>query len=77
MKNVKESMDVIRKAIHIDEDYAWSWHCNLAMTSYDEGLSHKSANKAAARFMQICFDYDVTELKFYKDIMEVNNESKN
>ena len=53
--SVKEAMDVLRKAMSEDEGYAWLWHCNIAMASVDEGMDHKAANKAAARFMYNAF----------------------
>jgi hypothetical protein len=36
-------------------DYAWSWHCNLAMMAYDAGAPHRDANIRAADFMKYCF----------------------
>ena len=41
-------------------DFAWSWHCNIAMAAYDEGLSHTAANKAAERFMSNAFGVDTS-----------------
>jgi len=51
---------VLQYSLMIDTGYAWSWHCNLAMASVDEGMDHVAANRAAARFMKNCFDVDVT-----------------
>jgi hypothetical protein len=61
--NIKKAFEVLKKAMEEDEDYAWSWHCNIAMAAYDEGLSHKKANKAANRFMKLCFGIDTKEPK--------------
>lgn len=45
-----------------DENYAWFWHCEIVMCIMDEdGISHKSAHKSAARFMKSCFDVDTTK----------------
>lgn len=44
-----------------DREYAWVWHCNIAMSAVDEGVEHETANRAAARFMKLAFDIDVTE----------------
>lgn len=46
--------------IQNDKGYAWGWQSNIAMASYDEGLDHESANKAAARFMRMLFGVDMT-----------------
>lgn len=69
--STKDAFDVLRGAIKKDSSYAWSWHCNVAVCSMDEGLDHKAANRAAARFMYNCFDVDTTKFKEYIDI--INN----
>jgi hypothetical protein len=51
---------VIKAAMLKDYDYAWAWHCNLAMAAQDEGLNHAAGNRAAARFMRMCFDIDTS-----------------
>lgn len=58
---VTDAMNVLRQALYDDPEYAWSWHCNLAMASIDEGMDWNSAQFAAARFMQICFGVDTTK----------------
>ena len=63
---VKKAMNVIKKALNNDPDYAWGWHCNLAMSSFDEGMDRPSANRAAARFMQICFGVDTTQNEHFE-----------
>lgn len=50
-----------------DPGYAWSWQCNLAMASFDEGLSRARANRAAARFMCVLFGIDMTKHPNYAD----------
>jgi len=50
---VPEAMKVVTSALLNDPDYAWAWHCNIAMAAHDEGLSHYAANKAAARFLRV------------------------
>ena len=64
--DIESAMDVLKKAFEKDPDYAYSWHCNVAMACYDtimrrsEGISHERAheisNDAASAFMRICFD---------------------
>jgi hypothetical protein len=47
--------------VKTDQDYAWSWHCSIAMSAKDVGVDHETANKAANRFMQMCFGVDTKE----------------
>lgn len=54
----KEAMDHLRGALQSDPEYAWGWHCNIAMAAFDEGLDRDAANRAAARFMKNCFGVD-------------------
>ncbi len=63
----KKEMDTLRKAFIEDPGYAWSWHCNLAMSAYDEGLPKPAANRSAARFMSLAFDIDMTKHEFFPD----------
>jgi hypothetical protein len=50
----------LKAAMHADPGYAWSWHCVIACAGMDEGLEHAAANRAAARFMRMCFDVDTS-----------------
>lgn len=61
--------EVLRKAM-LDEEYAWAWHCNIAMAFQDEGGGHEQSNRAAARFMQTAFDIDVTKFKVWNSFEE-------
>lgn len=38
-----------------DRDYAWSWHCNLAMPMSDAGVPIQKANEIAERLMRHIF----------------------
>ena len=60
-KHVPESMATVTNAIRNDPDYAWSWHCNIAMAAMDEGVNHVAANKLAARFLMILTGVDTTK----------------
>lgn len=40
-------------ALRNDADYAWSWHCNIAMAARDAGCEACAANEGAARFMEL------------------------
>lgn len=46
----------LESAIQEDPDFAWGWHCNIAMPIKDElGCTHLEANRAAARIMSHLF----------------------
>ena len=63
----------IKNSIHTDEDYAWSWHCNIAMAIYDSDFSEnrviksKKANIAAANVLLAMFGYDIKNYDKYLD----------
>ena len=58
----KSIFDPLHNMINADPDYAWGWHCNLAMPIMDElNCSHYEANQAAARIMQHMFQIDMTK----------------
>lgn len=65
-EEIKQAFDVLKNAVNNDPDYAWSWHCNIAMAFVDEGGSHEAANKAAARIMSILFEHDITKHPHYQ-----------
>lgn len=52
------SVSTIRGAMAKDLDYAWAWHCNIAMAAFDAGCPHDVANEGAARFMQLLAGVD-------------------
>jgi hypothetical protein len=56
-----ETMNIIKSAMRDDPHYAWTWHCNVAVSMMDEGAPHDAANAAAARFMRLAFDVDTTK----------------
>lgn len=74
--NVKEAMRILSAAIKSDPEYAWSWHCNIAMAARDEGLTHKAANLAAARFMYSAFGVDTLESEQYKSLFPESAEGE-
>lgn len=52
--------DALKAALQADSSYAWSWHCNFAMTIMDSiHCTPEQANKAAADLMQYLFKIDV------------------
>ena len=60
------AMTVLAKNFRDDPDYAYSWHCNLAMAFYDSmndidhESRHRAANEAAGRVMKAFFDIETT-----------------
>ena len=56
-----EALNIIRSAMRDDPHYAWTWHCNVAVSMMDEGAPHDAANAAAARFMRLAFDVDTAK----------------
>lgn len=60
------------QALKKDPDYAWSWHCALAMNFYDAGGDHYVAQEASARFISMLTsgEVDITKSKYYIDWME-------
>lgn len=64
---VLQAMAIVTDALRADPDYAWSWHCNVAMSALDEGLDHYRANKAAARFMSLLAGVDTSKHPGFPD----------
>lgn len=56
----------LRAALKADEDYAWTWLCNLACIGMDSGGSHESSNRRAAAFLRAAFDVDVRTQEHWK-----------
>ena len=50
---IANAMDFVIAAMKADPDYAWSWHCNVAMAFFDAGGDVYTANQGAARFMRL------------------------
>lgn len=68
---IKPHYDAIKQALKDDFEYAWGWHCNLAMPIVDTlGISHQDANRAAAALMQHMFGVDLTASQRYLDIIK-------
>ena len=50
---VPQAVQIVIDAMRADPDYAWSWHCNVAMSFVDAGGDAYAANQGAARFMRL------------------------
>lgn len=64
------ALKILSRSMNKDLDYAWTWHCNIAMAAQDAGAPHKEANIRARDFMNLAFGVDVSTLPQYKSIME-------
>lgn len=64
----QQAFNTLKDAIAGDAEYAWGWHCNIAMASVDEGMDHAAANRAAARFMFTCFGVDTSRSAQYASL---------
>ena len=56
----------LKAALKSDDDYAWTWLCNLACFGLDSGGTHENSNRRAAQFMKNAFDIDVTQCENWK-----------
>lgn len=53
--------------IRTDPEYAWAFHCNLAVPIWDvTRCTHTYANQAAALIMRQMFDHDITTHQQYE-----------
>jgi hypothetical protein len=57
----------LKDLINTDTEYAWAWHCNLAVPIMDAAcVNHATANEAAALIMAQMFDHDITQHPQYQ-----------
>lgn len=57
-------------AFKLDPDFAWTWHCNLAMMAIDAGAPYVHAQRSAANFMKTLFGADTSTNRFYSEAHE-------
>ena len=74
--SVAKLVEGLAKAMQNDSDLAWTWHCNIAVGSLDEGVCHETANLAAARFMRIAFGVDVTTFDQWKSFLSWEDDKE-
>lgn len=60
INSAETAMKVLAETMKNDPEYAWSWHCNLAMLAVDAGACHDKANIRAADFMLSAFKIDTS-----------------
>ncbi len=67
-ENSEHPFEALKALIHADTEYAWAWHCNLAVPIMDAAnVDHKEANQVAALIMAQMFGYDITTHPHYQD----------
>lgn len=55
--SIVDSLESIIAAMVNDPDYAWGWHCNIAMAAHDSGAGpHDACNRGAALFLNLLSD---------------------
>lgn len=71
-EEIKQALDTLKLAFKNDPEYAWSWHCNIAMPMYDSfafngtnSITYFEANVAAARIMHHLFNVDMVQNQLY------------
>jgi hypothetical protein len=50
---IAQAVQTLIQAMQDDPEYAWSWHCNIAMAFVDAGGDRYTANQGAARFLEM------------------------
>lgn len=62
--------EIFQQQMIDDPEYAWSWHCNIAMFLYDniKSLGHKQSNELAVVFMNHFFKCDTSKFSEYTDM---------
>jgi hypothetical protein len=63
----RRAFELLQIEMQRDSDYAWTWHCSIAMAFQDAGGSPATSNVAAARFMTNCFGVDTSSLPQAED----------
>lgn len=53
-----EPVQTLIAKLQADPDYAWSWHCSIAMAYVDAGGDPYTGNQGAARFMKMFANVD-------------------
>lgn len=65
----------IETLIRRDHEYAWAWHCNIAMAIFDSGIvGHHKSNLCAAAVMERLFGVNTEQFEEFRSIF--SNQSK-
>jgi hypothetical protein len=62
-------LKLLADALQADPDYAWTWHCNLAMMAIDAGAGYVEAQRGAANFMHRAFGVDTRLNLLYSEVV--------
>jgi hypothetical protein len=52
-EQIAQAVQTVIQAMQDDPEYAWGWHCNIAMAFVDAGGDRYTANQGAARFLEM------------------------
>jgi hypothetical protein len=66
---IGNAISTLHQATTSDEEYAWSWHCNLAVPMQDEGMDWVASQKSASRIILNIFGVDMDKNKFFVEAM--------
>lgn len=68
-------VNVLTEALRQDPEYAWSWHCNVAVAAQDAGMDYAASQLAAAKFLQLLANVDTTQSPHYPATQAKQGES--
>lgn len=65
--SIPDAWNILASSMNADPEYAWAWHCNLAVPIMDAiDVTHEQANVAAAHLMQHLWGCDITTHPMFK-----------
>jgi hypothetical protein len=62
-----KALATLSAAFAADPEYAWTWHCNLAMMAVDAGAPYHEAQRGAANLMHRAFGVDTRNNPLYSE----------
>lgn len=62
------ALETLRDAFITDPHFAWSWHCNLAMTARGYEMSDLLMNDFARSFMRQAFEVECLDRDIVRDL---------
>lgn len=68
------AFNTLQEAIKTDAEYAWAWHCNIAVHAADAGCDMLTANLGAARFMDATFGVDTAKSPYWSHCQWAKDE---
>lgn len=64
----------LKEQIQSDPEYAWAWHCNLAVPMMDVGITGEEADQASALILSQMFECDITTHQNWKGTKSFQQE---